>query len=134
MKTWVKYLVIGWSLICVGIIIVSFQIMKNDYIQYDYTFWPSEPQNLGKGETSGKGAGWEEVIPFLFTHEGNLLTKDQFIERIKGAKSIQAISFHKVKDRSIYVYLPIYALIVWALPILMFALLGILFGKNTPPS
>jgi hypothetical protein len=36
MKQWTKYLVIGWSIVSIGVIIVSFQILKTDYIQDDY--------------------------------------------------------------------------------------------------
>ena len=125
MKAWTKYLVIGWSIICVGITIVSFQIMKNDYIQEDYDiFLPLRVPEKLEG-------GLEFMGPLIYADEKEkFLSKEQFIERAKGAKSIELRGTSKVKNKAIYLYLPIYAFVVWALPILMFVLVGNLFGKT----
>ena len=36
MKIWAKYLTIGWSIVTVAIVIVSFQLMKSHFIEEDY--------------------------------------------------------------------------------------------------
>ena len=119
MKTWLKYLVIGWSIVCIGIVIVSFQIMKKDYVKDSY--------NIDLPMQSGPGL--LPIARIIFDNENEMLSKEQFIEVIKGCKSIELRSEHKVINRAIYLYLPIYSFIVWALPILVFAFLGIIFEK-----
>lgn len=125
MKTRVKYLVIGWSILCIGIIIISFEIMKKDYIQEDFDIFLPLKVPL-KTEVSNL----EIIAESLYHNDEDFLSKEKFIERVKVAKSIELRSNFKVKNKSIYLYLPFYTFIVWAFPILMFALLGNLFEKN----
>lgn len=125
MKTWVKYLIIGWSIVCIGIIVVSFQILKKDYIQEDFSI------DLLLRTPEKVGDNIELIADFLyFDQNEKSLSKDQFIERIKGSKAIEFQSKHTVKNKSIYLYLPIYSFIIWAFPILLFTLLGVLFEKT----
>lgn len=123
MKTWAKYLVIGWSIICIGVILLSFQIMKDDFIKQDYDIYlPLKvPEKINDN--------FEFIGSSLYHNDEKFLSKEEFIKRVKGIKSIELQSDYKV-NKAIYLVLPIYAFMVWALPILMFALLGNLFGKN----
>ncbi len=124
MKTWTKFLVIGWSVVCVGIVVVSFEIMKKDYVTEDYSIYA--PQRVEKKEIDGDiylGA-------VLYTNPNEFLSKEQFIERVKGAKAIELQSGHKI-NKSIYLYLPIYSFVIWAFPILVFVMLGYLFEKSS---
>jgi hypothetical protein len=139
MKVWAKYLIIGWSVVSAAIIIVSFQIMKSEYIEEDYQVMMvyKVPE---KEKVEGSAGHWEAVAENLFytkTDPLNLLdyispvlTKKEFVEKMKKAKGITIESISKIKDKIIYVYLPIYAFAVWMIPILVFSLIGLLFSRK----
>ena len=151
MRTWMKYLIIGWSIVSVGIIIVSFQIMKTDFIQEDYEinmiykspekFVPKSAESIVDSALKGKKEKqadfpheWEVVAESLFYEKDVFdtlsITKKEFTDRMKKAKGVTIESKNKVKDKSVYVFLPLYAFTVWAIPILVFSLLGSLFTKK----
>lgn len=132
MRIWAKYLIIGWSIVSVGIIIVTFQIMKAAFIDEDYeiTIAYKTPEKVqATGNTQKE---WEIVGETLFhdVFDEISITKKQFIERIQKAKGITIESKHKLNDYKIYIYLPLYAFAVWGVPIVVFTLLGILFSKK----
>jgi hypothetical protein len=77
-----------------------------------------------------EGSNLTLIAESLYHNDDEFLSKEKFIERVKVAKYIELHSNFKVKNKSIYLYLPIYAFMVWAFPILMFALLGNLFKTN----
>ncbi|MBI4764277.1 MAG: hypothetical protein HY787_06710 [Deltaproteobacteria bacterium] len=125
MRTWTKLLVVGWSILCIGIIVVSFQIMKKDYVAETYSIWAPllVPEKVGDGV--------ERLAAWLYPNQNErFLSKEQFIERVKGAKGVELKSEHTVKNKAIYLYLPIYSFVVWAFPILVFVAVGRLFEKN----
>lgn len=125
MRIWMKYLIIGWSIVVVGLLIISFQIMKKQFIQEDYEI----ALPLCKPEVVDKNI---EFIAGVLYYDDNekFLSKHEFINRIKGVKSIKLESNHRVKDNVIYIALPLYTFGLWALPIFVFALVGNLFtGK-----
>lgn len=131
MKTWIKLLIIGWSIVSVAIIIVSYQVMKYNYVTEDYSV-ELPLRTPVKGDTF-------TILSSIIYHDDNMkfLSKQEFIEHIKDAKSINLHSSHTVKNRGIYLYLPLYSFVIWAFPILIFALLGILFERSkttTPPN
>lgn len=134
MKSWTKYLIIGWSIVSVGIIIVSFQLMKNDFIQEDYEIMMiyKTPEKIPPTEKFPNE--WEVLAEDLFygkdVFDTLSITKKQFADRMKKAKGVTIESKNKVKDKSVYVFLPLYAFAVWAIPILVFSLLGILFYRK----
>ncbi len=129
MKSWTKFLIIGWSIVSLGIIIISYQIMKKEYIQEDYevSVILKTPQKISPN--------FELIAEPLFKDEnikeGNiLLTKMEFVEVIKKAKGIEIQSKSIVKDKSIYLILPIYAFAIWMIPVTVFSLLGLLFTRR----
>ncbi len=125
MGIWTKYLIVGWSLITVGIILVSFQIMKYDLIKEDYEL----TEFLKTSETTPKDVSIEGEL-FKDNAFGEwAITKSEFISRIKNSEGIRLRSNHKIQYQKIYLYLPIYGFVVWSAPICVFALLGFLFGK-----
>ena len=134
MKDWTKFLIIGWSIVSVGIIIVSFQIMKEDFIQEDYTIMMllKTPERFAPTEEFPEGIVFDAQNLFhgkdIFDEFS--ITKKQFVERIKKAKEVTIESKNKIEDKSIYILLPLYAFGVWAIPIIVFALIGILFTKK----
>ncbi len=134
MRIWARYLIIGWSIVSVAIVIVTFQLMKSHFIEEDYEVTlvyktPEKVKSLSNPEKE-----WEIVAESLFSgkdvYETISITKKEFIERIKKAKSVTIESKSKVKDTSIYLFFPIYAFIVWTIPVLVFSLLGLLFSKK----
>ncbi len=126
MRIWMKYLIVGWSIISVGIILVSFQIMKYDFINEDYEI----TEYLKNSTTNPIAISLGEEL-FRDNAFGQwAITKTEFINRIKNSKNIHLQSNHKVQNRTIYLYLPIYGFMVWGIPIFIFSLLGDLFGKN----
>lgn len=143
MKTWIKYLIIGWSIVCVGIIIVSYLIMKREYVREDYGI--SIVYKASPNPTPGQIYNtWEILGESLFKDvdrkEGELLllSKEEFVQAIKRAKGdlsklkgIEIQSNSQVKDKSIYLALPLYSFTVWAIPILIFSLIGIIFQKKS---
>jgi hypothetical protein len=143
MKTWMKYLVIGWSIASVGIIIVSFQLIKSNVIKEHHTITmvyktPEKPAAIDKVPI-----GWEVIAEELF-HEKDVfdrlsvldptITKLEFVDKIKKAKGLTIESKRNITDNSIYIFFPIYSFFVWGLPILVFSLIGVIFGreKKTP--
>jgi len=126
MRIWIKYLILDWSIVTVGIILISFQIMKNDFIKEDYEI----TEYLKNPETNPSGFSLEEEL-FRDNILGQwAITKNEFVKRIKNSERIHIKSNHKIQDKTIYLYLPIYGFIVWGVPIFVFSLLGNLFGKS----
>ena len=139
MKIWAKYLIIGWSIVSAAIIIVSFQIMKNDYIEEDYevmmVYTVPEKEKIegstGHLEAIAADLFYKKTDPLsLLDYVAPALTKKEFVEKMKKAKGITIESNSKIKDKIIYVYLPIYAFAVWMIPILVFSLMGLLFSRK----
>jgi|GEM_PF-2599355 hypothetical protein len=135
MKVWIKYLIIGWSIACVGIVIVSFQLMKSHFIEEDYfiTATLKEPVK----ETLKDGREWTQTGEMLFGY-GDVfneiaLTKKEFVDRMKKAKGITIESKNTVRDNLIYIVLPIYVFTIWAIPILVFSLVGLIFDRGKKP-
>ena len=126
MRIWMKYLIVGWSIITAGIILAAFQVMKYDFIKEDYEI----NEYLKNSELNPSGISLEEEL-FKDNAFGQwAITKSEFINRIKNSERIHLESNHKVQYRTIYLYLPIYGFIIWSVPIFVFSLLGYLFGKS----
>lgn len=126
MRIWMKYFIVGWSIVTVGIILVSFEIMKYDFIKEDYEI-TEYLKNLG---TKPRGVTLEEEL-FRDNAFGQwAITKSDFIKRIKNIERIYLKSNHEVQYKTIYLYLPLYGFIVWGVPIFGFFLLGNLFGVS----
>ena len=132
MGTWAKYLIIGWSMVSIGIIIVAFQVMEEDFIEkdFDVVMIYKTPEKASADLPSNLTAIGEDLFYGKDEFDNLSITKEQFVERMKKAKGITIQSKNRIKDRSIYIYLPIYGFAIWAIPILVFSLLGNLFIKK----
>jgi len=108
--------------------------MKSHFIEEDYevTLVYKTPEKVKSATNSDKE--WEIVAESLFfgkdVFDTISITKKEFIERIKKAKSVTIESKNKVKDTSVYLFFPIYAFIVWSIPVLVFSLIGLLFSRK----
>jgi hypothetical protein len=134
MKLWAKYLIIGWSIVTVAIVIVSFQLMKSHFIEEDYEIMMvyKEPEKM---PASDNGPGhWEAVAENLFFNKDVFdtiaITKKEFVDRMKKAKGVTIDSKTTIKDKSVYLFLPLYTFLVWTIPILVFSLVGFLFSRK----
>ncbi len=137
MKTWIRFLTIGWSFVSAAIIIVTYNVMKYEFVTEDYIIeLTHNSSELKPGDIYDLRK--QTIVSYLYNnYNGMPLYKSEFIERIKNVKSINLNSSHSVDNKSIYLYLPLYSFVVWAFPILVFTLLGILFERGrtiTPES
>ena len=136
MKTWMKYLVIGWSIVSVGLILVTFQIMKKDFIEERYFIKP--PALLQNKINNAKEERYsnKEIYEYLVdkykellidkkmsknTEELNDILKDEGILRIESQHRTESL---------IYLLLPAYTFLIWAVPIMVFSLCGLVFDKK----
>jgi hypothetical protein len=141
MRTWIKYLIIGWSIVSIVLVIVSFQLAKSDFVKEDYEIMMvlKAPEKAALTPPPGYILDEPEVIAeklfpkqkakdFLHGLDPSI-TKKEFVDKIKKAKGVTIESKTKV-DKAIYVILPIYAFLVWGIPILVFSLVGVIFGRG----
>lgn len=129
-RIWAKYLIIGWSAVSVAIVIVSFQLMKSQFVEEDYGV-----TTVYKLPEKTPGTSWELIGESLF-HNNDIsdsisITKKEFVDRMKKAKGVVIESKTKIKDKTVYLLLPLYAFAVWIIPILVFSLVGLLFSRKT---
>ena len=138
MKTWIKYLIIGWSIACSGIFIVSYQMLKSEAIveRHSVTLIPA---SIGD---SGPKYDWETVGDNLFGRDlvdkkidplslyEPSITKQEFVHKVKNAKGMIIESKTRAIGKIIYVLFPIYAFAIWAIPITVFLVLGMIFGRE----
>jgi hypothetical protein len=140
MKTWMKYFIIGWSIACVGIFIVSFQMLKSESLveRHTVTLIPESPE-------SAQGDDWETVGKYLFGsdlvekkmdpfsfHEPSI-TQREFVYKMKKAKGVIIESKTRVMGKILYVVFAIYAFAIWAIPITAFMILGLIFSMQGTP-
>lgn len=134
MKIWAKYLTIGWSIVTVAIVIVSFQLMKSHFIEEDYEVMMVYKVPEKMAATDNVPGHWETISENLFYNKDVFdtisITKKEFIDRMKKAKGVTIESKTKIKDKSVYLFLPLYAFAVWTIPIVVFSLVGLLFSRK----
>ncbi len=84
MKIWNKYFIIGWSIINVGILIVSFQIMKSEFIKANIGIrvQATEAPSMG-AQLSGTARERS-----LFKDSESFISKEEFLRRLKNEKGI----------------------------------------------
>lgn len=138
MKTWMKYLIIGWSIACVGIFIVSYQMLKSEAIveRHSVTLIPRSPENATPAydwEAAGDDLFGRDIVdkkidPLSFYEPS--ITKQEFVHRMKNAKGVIIESKTRAIGKIIYVLFPIYAFAIWAIPITVFLVLGMIFGRE----
>jgi hypothetical protein len=126
MTTWMKYLVIGWSIVCVGIALFTYPIMKKQYIDEDYEIYLplKEPVKVGKNSY--------RLSESLFQQDERI-TKKQLVSRLENTniENITITTIQKRFDDRIYIVLPLLTFLVWFIPVMVFSLVGILFSRRT---
>ncbi len=135
MKTWMKYLVIGWSIVCLGLIIATFQIMKNEYVEVSYSIEPSKAtQNwaLNRIRTDSNN---QDIYNFLIKRYKEIFIDKRIIETTELNNILKDEAFFKVEshyiiDNMIFVLYPIYAFLIWGTPVLVFSLIGVIFTRK----
>jgi hypothetical protein len=126
MTTWMKYLVIGWSIVCVGIMLFTYPIMKKQYIDEDYEIYLAlkEPVKVGKNSY--------RLSESLFQQDERI-TKKQMVSRLQDTniENITITTIQKRFDDRIYIVLPLFTFLVWVIPVTVFSLVGVLFSRRT---
>ena len=137
MKTYFKYLIIGWSIVSIVLVILSFQVMKKEFIEEKFVLWmPSLKQAEGK---------------YVFGEQLFQITLEELGKKVKARYSeysdledrdVGRRVFDKyLKDKGLdvelryepsifYIVFPIYTFFIWALPVIVFSLVGIIFSRK----
>ncbi len=126
MTEWMKYLVIGWSIVCVGIALFTYPIMKKQFIDEDYEIYLpfKEPVKVGKNSY--------QLTEPLFQQDEHI-TKKQMVSRLQNTniENITITTVQKRFDDRIYVILPLFTFFVWFVPVTVFSLVGVLFTRRS---
>lgn len=125
-----------------GIFIVSYQMLKSEATveRHMVMLIPNAAENAAPAD-----GHWEIIGEDLFG--GNLIdrkidplslyepsiTKKEFVHRMKKAKGVTIESKTRAIGKIVYVLFPIYAFAIWAIPITVFSVLGLIFGKEGAP-
>jgi hypothetical protein len=121
-----KFLVIGWSIVCVGIMLFTYPIMKKQYIDEDYEIYLAlkEPVKVGKNSY--------RLSESLFQQDERI-TKKQMVSRLQdiNIENITITTIQKRFDDRIYIVLPLFTFLVWVIPVTVFSLVGVLFSRRT---
>lgn len=121
-----KFLVIGWSIVCVGIMLFTYPIMKKQYIDEDYEIYLAlkEPVKVGKNSY--------RLSESLFQQDERI-TKKQMVSRLQDTniENITITTIQKRFDDRIYIVLPLFTFLVWVIPVTVFSLVGVLFSRRT---
>ncbi len=135
MKTWMKYLIIGWSIVSVVVVLISFQIMREDIIEEEYYIPLPELLQTKIKEAKQDGYNDQEIVDFLLNQLEELITQkklsptEEELNALLKTKEIQ-VRFQRNVEPILYIVLPIYAFLIWALPILVFSLIGTIFTRR----
>ena len=136
MNTWMKYLVVGWSIVSLGIILVSFQLMNKNLINENYIIPLPETLQAKISEAKKHDYTNQEVIDYLqdkfkeLIDRETLSIKAEELNKLLMTKELHIKSQHNV-DSIIYLILPIYAFGIWAIPILVFSIVGSIFSRKS---
>lgn len=154
MNTWIKYLIIGWSIVSVGLVVLSFRVTKRSIIEEKYfislpesiqhkisrIITPRLPEGFILDMTNYKKEGFtdQEIFDYTLKKLAEMLsdakitlTTKEFNTILKDVKELQIESQHKVKNPlEFYILFPLYAFLIWALPIIVFSLVGLVFSRK----
>lgn len=120
MKAFFKLMVIGWSIACIGIFIISYKEMKLGVQSIKVELYMLKPS----------GGGWEDVLKVESLTEPPGVIPQWFKEiASQNPKSLEYRETHSLEG-NFYLLLPIFCFAVWAVPISVFSILGLLFGKK----
>lgn len=120
MRAFFKLLVIGWSIACIGIFIVSYKEMKLG----------SQSIKVELNMLKESGGGWQDVLKIESLTEPPGVIPKWFKEI--AAQNPKTLEYRETNslEGNFYFMLPIYCFGIWAIPILVFSVIGILFGKK----
>lgn len=149
MKTYFKYLIIGWSIVSVALVVLFFQITKDSVIEEEYVIQQPElisskvnefikkkrsedPKSVPTGRemllNNAPSYGYleeylQKVRKTITKEELNAILKDEGL-KIKCQRKID-------DPAAVYILFPLFAFFIWALPVTVFSLVGLLFSKNS---
>ena len=120
MKAFFKLLVIGWSIACIGIFIISYKEMKLG----------TQSIKVELNMLKPSGGGWQEVLKIESLIEPPGVIPKWFKE--VAAQNPKSLEYRETNslEGMFYFLLPAFCFAVWAIPILVFSTVGLLFGKK----
>ena len=144
MRTYFKYLIICWSIICTALFFYLVKIMKIETTETKYVIHPMKEGNITTKEIMDL-----EISPppgFVIDKDSPLTTKElRQLERnfelkndyyalnlirLLKEKGVEIEFKQGIKDAQFAVLFITFAFIVWAIPIVVFSLLGLMFGRS----
>lgn len=120
MKAFFKLLVIGWSIACVGIFIISYKEMKLG----------TQSTKVELNMLKPSGGGWQDVLKIESLTQPPGVIPQWFKEiAVQNPESLEYRETNSLEGK-FYFLLPMFCFAVWAFPILVFSTVGLLFGKR----
>lgn len=120
MKSYARLLVIGWSIVCVGIIVSSFKAIATG----------SQTVTVEMDMFKAPSGGWQDILKIESLSEPPGVIPIWFKEIANANPKSLEYREKRTLDRSFYIRLPAYAFAVWAVPIVVFSLIGLLFDRK----
>lgn len=120
MKAFFKLLVIGWSIACIGVFVISYKEMKLG----------AQSITVELNMLKPSGGGWQDVLKIeSLTEPPNVIPK--WFKEI-AAQNPKSLEYRQTNnlERKFYLLLPTFCFAVWGIPILVFSSVGLLFGKK----
>jgi len=122
MKTFFRLMVIGWSIACIGIFIVSYKELK----------LASQSTRVELHMLKPSGGGWQDVLKIESLSEPPGVAPQWFKEIADhNPASLEYRETNSLHGK-FYFLLPVFCFSVWAAPVLVFSAVGLLFGKKEP--
>ena len=152
MKTYFKYLIIGWSIVCTVLFVYVTRIMKIETTKTKYIVRPMQDVNITAGDLMElesvpyptKNGKLIRVpvgtVPLGLTEEERLKIEKTFrskpsdyvnnLLKLIQARGIQIEVEQEINDKTVLVATIILSFFVWSIPITVFSLLGLLFSRK----
>jgi len=120
MITFSKYLVIGWSIACIGIFIISYRYMTLGYQELTAELYMLKPA----------AGDWQDFLKVDSLKEPPSKVP-HWLKEI-AAQNPRYLEYREMSrlDKKFYHMLPLFCFAVWAIPIVGFSIVGILFNKK----
>ena len=120
MNTFSKYLVIGWSIACIGIFVISYQQITFDYRQLTAELYMLKPH----------AEGWQDFLKVDSLKEPPRKVP-QWLKEV-AAHNPKYLEYREISslDKKFYRTLPLFCFAVWAIPIVGFSAVKILYSKK----
>ncbi|MGA2957412.1 MAG: hypothetical protein ABSF48_17015 [Thermodesulfobacteriota bacterium] len=120
MKAFFRVLVIGWSIACVGVFVISYKEMKLG----------AQSITVELNMLKPSGGGWQDVLKIESLTEPPGVIPQWFKEI--AAHNPKSLEYREktTLEGKFYFLLPAFCFAVWAIPILVFSTVGLLFWKK----